>query len=483
MDQESSYNNNDLDDIQLFAKQKKVYPRAVSGFFRRLKWIIMSICLAIYYLAPFIRWDREGAAPDQAILIDLPARRAYFFMIEIWPQEVYYLVGILILAAFGLFFVTALLGRVWCGYFCFQTVWTDLFLLVERFFQGDRVARQRLDAAPWSFNKIIRKLLTHISWLIIGMLTAGAFVFYFNDAPDLWRDILNLSVSETVLGFVAGLTFMTYLMAGFAREQVCTFMCPYARFQSGMLDMDSLVISYDEKRGEPRGKIHKNESWENRGHCVDCSACVQVCPMGIDIRNGLQIECIACGLCIDACDNIMDKLNLPRGLVRYDTERNRVAREQGKPQSVHLLRPRTIIYTILLCVIGGIMLYGLLNRTKEELHVLHERTPLFVQLSDGSIRNSYTIKILNKTALVQNFSIKIEGIEVDKIDISNPLPVNPNQIEVPADQVGKFRMFIETDSQSSLASKDINVILENNETKVKTTVKSDFFFAATVQGN
>ena len=468
--------NNDLDNIQLFAKQKKVYPKAVSGFYRNLKWKILTVCLLIYYLAPFLRWHREGSAPDQAILIDLPARRLYFFMIEIWPQDVYYLVGIVVLAAFGLFFVTALLGRVWCGYFCFQTVWTDLFMLVERVFQGDRVARQRLDAAPWSFNKIARKLLTHIAWIFIGMMTAGVFVFYFNDAPTLWQDILNFSVSKTVLGFVAGLTFMTYLMAGFAREQVCTYMCPYARFQSGMLDMDSMVISYDEIRGEPRGKLHKNESWENRGHCVDCSACVQVCPTGIDIRNGLQIECIACGLCIDACNNIMDKLELPRGLIRYDTERNRVARKQGGTAHVNILRPRTIIYAMLLCTIGCVMLFGLLNRSKEELHVLHERTPLFVQLSDGLVRNAYTIKILNKTSTVQKFSLDIEGIDERKVEITNPLPVDFHSIEVGPDQVGKFRMFIDAEPLENIVSKDISVILENIETQEVVRIKSDFFF-------
>ena len=469
--------HDDLDDIQVFAKQKKIYPKSVDGFYRQLKWIIMSVCLVIYYLAPFLRWNREGMVPDQAILIDLPARRLYFFMIEIWPQEVYYLVGILVLAAFGLFFVTALLGRVWCGYFCFQTVWTDLFILVERIFQGDRVARQRLDSAPWSFNKLWRKAATHICWVLIGMCTAGAFVFYFNDAFQLWNDIVNLSVSKTVLGFVAGLTFMTYLMAGFAREQVCTFMCPYSRFQSGMLDVDSLVIAYDHKRGEPRGKVHKGESWDSRGHCVDCSACVQVCPMGIDIRNGLQIECIACGLCIDACNNIMDKLNLPRGLVRYDSERNRIAREQGKPEEWHILRPRTIIYTLLLCVVGGIMLYGLLNRSTEELHVLHDRAPLFVQLSDGTIRNAYTIKILNKTAQIQNFSIDVIGIDEQKIEITNPLPVDASRISVEPDKVGKFRMFIESMPIDAVVSKDISILLKNNDTNEIVKVKSDFFFA------
>ena len=465
----------DIDNIQLFAAQKKVYPRSVKGTYRRLKWIIMGICLSIYYIAPFLRWERLGDAPDQAILIDLPSRRLYFFMIEIWPQEIYYLVGILILAAFSLFAVTALLGRVWCGYFCFQTVWTDLYLLVERIFQGDRVARQRLDQAPMSINKIFRKTLTHISWIIIGMLTAGVFVFYFNDAPTLWQDILNLSVSKTVLYFVAGLTFMTYLMAGFAREQVCTFMCPYARFQSGMLDIDSLVIAYDEKRGEPRGKHKATDSWDNRGHCVDCSACVQVCPTGIDIRNGLQLECIACGLCVDACNSIMDKLDLPHGLIRYDTERNRIRRNEGKAETFKIFRPRTIIYSILIVAIAGFMLWGILNRAPQELHVLHERSPLYVQLSDGTIRNVYTLKILNKSALSETFSLSVEGMQTQKIEIKEPLNTEYTDINVMPDQVEKLKLFIESNEPLPENDNNIEIILMNKNTGYKTRVKSNFF--------
>ena len=250
----SSASGGNSGDIQYFAAQEQVYPKAVSGRFRTLKWAAVIVCLAIYYISPFLRWTRPGDLPDQAILIDLPARRAYFFMIEIWPQEVYYLTGILIFSAITLFFVTSLFGRVWCGYFCFQTVWTDLFMKVERMIQGDRNARMRLDKSPFSFERIWKKALTHLAWLFIGFVTAGAFVLYFNDAPTLIKDALQFNVSTTVLGFVGGLTLSTYIMAGFAREQVCTYMCPYARFQSAMFDKDTLIIGYDETRGEPRGK-------------------------------------------------------------------------------------------------------------------------------------------------------------------------------------------------------------------------------------
>ena len=343
--------------LQYFAKQERIYPKRVWGKFRKLKWVAMIVTLGIYYLAPFIRWDRGPTAPDQAILIDLEHARAYWFWIEIWPQEVYYLTGILILAAIGLFFITSLLGRVWCGYLCFQTVWSDLFVWVERIFQGDRNARKKLREGPWTWEKFYKVTATHIVWLIISWCTAGSFVLYFNDAPTLVRSFFELDVSPTVLSFICGLTFSTYLMAGFAREQICIYMCPYARFQSAMFDKDTLIIGYDEDRGEPRGKHKKGDSWEGRGHCINCSLCVQVCPMGIDIRDGLQMECIACGLCIDACDGVMEKIELPKGLIRYDTESHMQAKVKGGKEKFRFMRPRTIYYTCILALVGGIMLF------------------------------------------------------------------------------------------------------------------------------
>ncbi|MCB1538827.1 MAG: cytochrome c oxidase accessory protein CcoG, partial [Alphaproteobacteria bacterium] len=271
--------------LESFAKQQKVYPKSIWGRFRRLKWAVLALLLGLYYLAPFVRWDRGPNAPGQAILIDMPHRRAYWFWIEIWPQEVYILTGILIVSAVALFFVTSLFGRVWCGYLCPQTVWTDLYIWVEKQIQGDRNARMRLQEGPWTFERIFKTGLTHLIWLLIALMTGGAFVLYFTDAPTLVQNMLHFDVSTTTLGFILGLTFSTYLMAGFAREQVCTYMCPYARFQSAMFDKDTLIIGYDAKRGEPRGSFKKGASWEGRGHCIDCTQCVQVCPMGIDIRN------------------------------------------------------------------------------------------------------------------------------------------------------------------------------------------------------
>lgn len=430
------------DSIKYFSKQEKIYPKRVWGRYRILKWVAMTVTLGIYYLAPFIRWDRGPNAPDQAVFIDLVHAKAYWFWIEIWPQEVYILTGILILAAISLFFVTSLFGRVWCGYFCPQTVWTDLFIWVERIVQGDRNARKKLHKSPWTFNKIRKIFTTHFLWIVISWCTAGSFVLYFNDAPTLVQSFLNFDVSPTVLAFIAGLTFSTYLMAGFAREQVCTYMCPYARFQSAMFDRDTLIIGYDEQRGESRGKHKKGDSWEGRGHCIDCTACVQVCPTGIDIRDGLQMECIACGLCVDACNNIMDKIDLPRGLIRYDTVNHMEAVVKGGKEKFKFLRPRTFYYSFIIAVIGIGMLWSLVNRAPLEIHVLHDRNPLFVQLSSGEIRNGYVLKILNKTHEDQSFTLHIDGIENYEIEVKAAGDMNSNNLYVPADSVGTYRIFV-----------------------------------------
>jgi cytochrome c oxidase accessory protein FixG len=449
---------------KLFAKQEKIYPRRVWGKFRKLKWLSMVTLLGIYYGTPWIRWNRGEQAPDQAILIDLQRTRAYFFGIEIWPQEVYYITGILILAAVGLFFVTAMFGRVWCGYACPQTVWTDLFVWVERIVQGDRNARKKLDESPWNFEKIRKKTLTHFIWLIIGLCTGGAWVFYFNDAPTLFEQIIHFDVPWSVLSWILGLTFSTYLMAGFAREQVCTYMCPYARFQSAMFDKDTLIIAYDEQRGEPRGKHKAGDSWEGKGHCIDCDSCVVVCPMGIDIRNGLQMECIACGLCVDACDNVMDKIGLPQGLIRYDTE-------SKKP--FNPFRMRNFWYAGIIGIVGGLMLYSLLTRSPLEINVIHDRNPLFVQLSDGSIRNGYNVTIINKNHEDKNYALSLEGLENATIRVQASSDISPENLAVFSDSVGHFRVFITSKKQME-QRKSIKFIITETENKINEAKETIF---------
>lgn len=451
--------------FSLFAKQEKVYPKRVWGKYRKLKWIVMIATLGLYYIAPFLRWDRGPNAPDQAILIDLPARRAYWLNIEIWPQEVYILTGILILAAIALFFVTSLLGRIWCGYLCPQTVWTDLFVWVERIIQGDRNARRKLHNAPWSLNKIYKISLTHFLWLVIAFVTGGSFVLYFTDAPTLIHNLITLNLSDIsapVMGFTAGITISTYIMAGFAREQVCTYMCPYARFQSAMFDKDTLIIGYDEERGEPRGKKKKDESWDNRGDCIDCTACVQVCPTGIDIRNGLQMECIACGLCIDACNDIMDKIDRPRGLIRYDTTNHMEAEVKGGEEKFKFLRARTYYYSTIMAIVGCIILYTLINRAPIELHVLHDRNPLFVLLSSGEIRNGYTFKILNKTHDHKTYSLSIEGLENATLNVNAAGDMGVDDLYVGANSVGTYRINVKADIMPG-PSRPIKFILKDND--------------------
>lgn len=451
-------------EIQYFAKRKKIYPQRVWGKFRKLKWVAMITCLAIYYLAPFIRWDRGPNAPDQAILMDVANHKAYFFFIEIWPQEVYYLTGILIFAAVGLFAATSLFGRVWCGYTCFQTVWTDLFIWVERLVIGDRNTRMRIDKGPWNWNKIWRKTLTHVIWLFIGLFTGGAWVMYFNDAPTVLQQIVHWELPWSVTVWIISLTFTTYVMAGFAREQVCIYMCPYARFQSAMFDRDSLIVGYDSLRGEPRGSFKKGEDdWEGRGHCIDCNQCVVVCPAGIDIRDGLQLECIACGLCVDACNNVMDKMDLPHGLIRYDSQNNFDAEKRGKHGLSHIVRSRTVYYFAILSCVAAIMVYGLATRLPLELHVLQNRNPLFVQLSSGHIRNSYTLKILNKSHVDKKYTVTVSGIKGLRVDLESGQVVDSQNIPVYADSIGQFRLFIEASAQSENRSV-LYFILKDNDT-------------------
>lgn len=476
--------DDDGPEIALFRKQKTIYPRWVKGVFRRRKWWLMALCLSIYYFAPFLRCDRGPHAPDQAILIDMAGRRGYWFFIEIWPQEVYYLTAILIFAAVILFFATSLLGRVWCGYFCFQTVWTDLFRWVEYVVQGDSAERKRLDEGPWTLTKTRKKLVTHLGWLAISLLTGGAFVLYFNDAPTLIHNLVNGHISSTVAMFVLGLTFSTYLMAGFAREQVCTFMCPYARFQSSMFDKDSLVIAYDYRRGEPRGKHKRGDSWDGRGHCIDCTQCVQVCPMGIDIRNGLQIECIACGLCIDACDSVMEKIGLPKGLVRYDTSRN--LQRQLPPGTcvpaarLQFFRIRSFWYIGILSLVGILVVYGLVTRTKLDLHVLHDRNPLFVRLSDGSIRNGYEIHLLNKTLQPQAYALEISGVAGAVLSLGGIEGMTADHLEVAPSSVGKFRVFVAAPAQDK---PQVDIAFSAKDTDSEVTARHDSMFISREGGN
>jgi len=433
---------------QLYADHKKVYPQSVSGPFRRLKWAILGLTLGAYYLLPFVRWDRGPNAPDQAILVDLQNQRFYFFFIEIWPQEIYYLTGLLILAAVALFLMNALAGRIWCGYTCPQTVWTDLFLQVERWVEGDRRERIKLDESPWSISKARKKAMKHVAWIAIAWWTGGAWVLYFADAPTLVWQLATFQAPLTAWMWIGILTLTTYLLAGFAREQVCTYMCPWPRIQAALTDEEALNVTYRIDRGEPRRSLKKAAALEAKGKpigdCIDCFQCVAVCPTGIDIREGIQLECIQCGLCIDACDTVMRKVDRPLGLIGYDTDLNIAAREAGKPTHVRFIRPRTIIYAAIILVVSGLMLTQLLTRDDFGLNVLHDRNPQFVRLSDGGIRNGYTVRLLNKALEPRIFSLNIEGLagaRLEVIGIDTPKSTSPS-VEVGPDTTRELRVLV-----------------------------------------
>jgi cytochrome c oxidase accessory protein FixG len=426
----------------LYAEHIKIRPKAIEGRFRKIKWAVLIVLLGLYYIVPWLRWDRGPGAPDQAVLIDMPSRRAYFFWVEIWPQEVYYLTFLLMLGAFGLFLATSLAGRVWCGFTCPQTVWTDLFMWVERLIEGDRGARIRLDKAPLGRAKLLKKTLKHAAWLATAAATGGAWIMYFNDAPTAARAIVTGNASLAVYFFFGLFTATTYLLAGFAREQVCIYMCPWPRFQSALLDQDSYVVTYQKWRGEPRAPLKKNADWSVRGDCIACNQCVAVCPMGIDIRDGLQLECIGCGLCIDACNDVMAKIARPPELITLDTERNQARRAEGLAPVRRLVRPRTIIYAAILVLIGAGVLVGLSARAAVDVTVLHDRNPLFVTLSDGSIRNGYTIKILNKSRDEQRYDLAVAGLQGASLAvIGQPEDASAALLAKP-DAVTSYRVYV-----------------------------------------
>ncbi len=397
----------------LYKDRVRVYPRAVRGLARTFKWSVLAFCLTLYYALPWIRWTRGPGQPSQAVLLDIGHERFYFFNIEFWPQDIYYLTGALILGAVSLFLVTSLVGRAWCAYACPQTVWTDLFMLIERLIQGDRNARMKRDQGKTDFAKIWRKTATHAAWLGIAFWTGGAWIMYYADAPTVTVDFWRGTAAYNVYVFTFLFTATTYLLAGWAREQVCTYMCPWPRFQASMLDEHSLIVTYEAWRGEPRGRGKRppNPLGANKlGDCIDCNACVNVCPTGIDIRDGSQLECINCGLCIDACNEVMAKTGQPQWLVRWDTLANQDARAAGRHVPFHLLRPRTLIYLTALVIGFVVMGAAMANRAQIDLAVQHDRAPLFVTVRDGSLRNAYTIKISNKTHEATDFAIALKGI-------------------------------------------------------------------------
>ncbi|NOX40394.1 MAG: cytochrome c oxidase accessory protein CcoG [Alphaproteobacteria bacterium] len=461
---------------KLYAAQEPVFPRKVYGNFRNLKWAMMVVTLGIYYITPWIRWDRGPNLPDQAVLIDMADRRFFFFWIEIWPQEFYLVAGLLVMAGLGLFLFTSALGRVWCGYSCPQTVWTDLFVVVERWIEGDRNARVRLYNSKWGARKIRLRTTKWTIWLLISAATGGAWVFYFMDAPFLLHHLFVGRAPYVAYAFVVSLTATTFLFGGFLREQICIYMCPWPRIQAAMIDEETVTVSYRDWRGEPRGKHRKSAEAVNLGDCIDCAACVNVCPMGIDIRDGQQMECITCALCIDACDDVMQKIGKPRGLIDYISLTDEISEREGNPPISawnHVIRLRTIIYTGIWLAIGASLILALFMRAAIDLNVSPVRNPIFVTLSDGSIRNTFNLRIRNKQGEARPFEISISPTEGFELKLQGN---EASIVNVPADSTGAHKVFV-TAKKGSLASKSE---LTHIRIWVKDTVNGDRVYRDTV---
>lgn len=458
---------------QLYAAREPIFPRRVKGQFRTLKWWLLAMMLGIYYVLPWIRWDRGPALPDQAVLLDLANRRFFFFMIEIWPHEFYFVAGLLIMAGLGLFLFTSALGRVWCGYACPQTVWTDLFILVERWVEGDRNARIRLLRQKWNAEKIRKRLTKWVLWLLIGMATGGAWVFYFTDAPTLLSNLAQGTAHPAAYITIVVMTLTTFAFGGFAREQICIYACPWPRIQAAMMDEDTITIAYREWRGEPRGK----QSVETNGDCIDCMACVNVCPMGIDIRNGQQLECITCGLCIDACDEVMDKIGKPRGLISYLALKDEaMERAGGHPTKIwkHVFRIRTMVYFALWSGIGIGLVAALFLRSPIDFNVTPLRQPIYVTLSDGDIRNAYDIRLRNKQGEDARFRITVDSQEPVRMQLEGE---TGNTITVAADKLKTQRLYVIAPKGASMAHaerSEITIWIEDIASNVRVSESAVF---------
>jgi cytochrome c oxidase accessory protein FixG len=411
-------------EMAFYAKHEKIYPRKVTGIFAFWRATGVFVLLGLYYAVPWLSWDGR-----QAVLLDLPERKFYVFGLTLWPQDFFYVTALLIIAAISLFFFTAIAGRLWCGYACPQTVWTEAFLWIERKIEGDRPKHMKRDQAPWTLNKLMVKATKHSIWILFALYTGFTFVGYFTPIKGLTEKLLVWDMGGWETFWIFFYSFATWGNAGFMREQVCIYMCPYARFQSAMFDKDTLIISYDSERGEPRGSRRKGEDPKDKGlgDCIDCTLCVQVCPTGIDIRNGLQYQCIACASCIDVCDQVMEKVGYPKGLVRYTTEH---ALQGGK---THVVRPRLFVYAGILAIVMAGLVYSMATRIPLELDVIRDRIALYRENNEGLIENVYLLKVMNLDSKQHQYELKVSGITDLQLDTGvKSIVVNPGEvIELP----------------------------------------------------
>ena len=443
----------------LYRSEDKVYPREVKGRFATLRRVAMFVLLGMFYGGPWLTWEGR-----QAVLFDLPARKFYIFGLTLWPQDFVYLALLLIILAVSLFFFTAIAGRLWCGFACPQTVWTEAFTWIERLIEGDRGKRIKLDNAPWTFDKVWKKTAKQACWITLALFTGFSFVGFFVPIRQLAVDLATFSVGGWELFWVVFYGFATYGNAGFMREQVCKYMCPYARFQGAMFDTDSLIITYDEARGEPRGGRKRNVDPKaiGLGDCIDCTLCVQVCPTGIDIREGLQYECIACAACIDACDGVMDKMQYPRGLIRYSTEHAL----HNKPYK--LIRPRTVVYSAILSVLIVALTSSIVLRQPVILDVLRDRNTLFRDVGRQGIENNFTLRIVNKRNEAREYELSVRGLDGIAIQTET-------RIAVDAESVYTLPTSVTAPHESAVGGQRIEFILEAiDDPNIRVTEESRF---------
>ncbi len=411
----------------MYRSEKKIHPRSIKGWFTSWRWVLVFLTQALFYGLPWLAWNARPA-----VLFDLGARRFYIFDLVLYPQDFIYLTGLLVVSAYSLFLFTAVAGRLWCGFACPQTVYTEIFLWVERRFEGDRTARMRLDSAPWNFDKLWRKAGKQLVWIAIGLWTGFTFVGYFTPIHTLAAETLQLSFGPWEWFWIGFYGFATYGAAGYMREQVCKYMCPYARFQSAMFDRDTMIVSYDTARGEPRGARPRSVGHDglaaiNKGECIDCTLCVQVCPTGIDIRKGLQYECIGCAACVDACDGVMDKMSYPRGLVRFVTE-NGLDKHWNRSEMIHrVFRPRILVYgAVLLAIVAGLAT-SLSLRRPYRVDVIRDRGSMAREVEGGRIENVYRLQLMSASETRQHFHVSVEGIPGAQIASTPDIDVDPTE--------------------------------------------------------
>ncbi len=430
---------------KLYRSEEKIHPREVKGRFATLRRTAVIVLLGLYYAVPWLTWDGR-----QAVLFDLPARKFYVFGLTLWPQDFIYLALLLIILAVSLFFFTALAGRLWCGYACPQTVWTEAFVWIEQAIEGNRNQRIKLDRAPWTADKVVKKTTKQFLWILLALFTGFTFVGYFVDVRQLAQDLLTFSAHPWAVFWVLFYGFATYGNAGFMREQVCKYMCPYARFQSSMFDHDTLIITYDEERGEPRGARRRgtDPAEKGLGDCIDCTMCVQVCPTGIDIREGLQYECIACAACIDACDSVMDRMQYPRGLIRYTTENALHHRRY------HLWRPRTIVYSVILAALASAFVASLVLRQPVILDVIRDRNTLYRDIGRAGIENSYTVRIVNKHNVDHTYRLSVSGLPGLEL-------ATPAEVAVAAESVATVPVSVTAPHESAVGGNTIEFHLRS----------------------